>query len=414
MKGEPFTICVNSIFIMISNKRQDIIRCNSASDTISTSIRRFLGSRRSVSDVSLVSMCEIDVFFEKLNDSDDKEGNIRNIIDISTNQNFVVSSFKFDLLFSIVNDQDLNGSDIWELAFAVIDRIASFGLFFIENGLKERHILSLINHFPFPYAVKTLGKLISMSDNYKEIAFNQGILRIVENNMQSKYTSLMIWFLSCFVSNKYNQYIINLYIQYIFPFSTHYDSQIRKHSIDAIHVLFMQSEEIKLLIIEHQFLNDLISNIEEDETVLCVLIRFFCSVLDFVQINGLSKFVLLSLGFQDETTKAEGLKLLLKILQFEDIDFSIPSALMDIHRSDCSYKIKKIATDILIQHFLLTTNDERQNLLKSYFIRILFDYVRTSSENSFDVLKEALTVSMLINDLDLSNSLSDLASEIDV
>ena len=77
-----------------------------------------------MSDVSLVSMCEIDVFFEKLNDSDDKEGNIRNIIDISTNQNFVVSSFKFDLLFSIVNDQDLNGSDIWELAFAVIDRIA--------------------------------------------------------------------------------------------------------------------------------------------------------------------------------------------------------------------------------------------------------------------------------------------------
>ena len=368
---------------------------------------------RSASQFTLSNGCDIENKFFKLKNGVNIMKNLGDLIEISRAQQYSVDSQKINTLFGLINSQ---GNDIASAAMSLIDRIASFSSYFISSAFQYEHVQNLFNLLPSELATKALGKLVSSFKHFAIFIVNHSTFsNLINSYLKVNRIPLFSWFISCFINHEeVYQSILPIYEEYIFNFALSDDPAVKKHSIDAMRVLAMQSDEMLQFVAEHANIEGIIENWPQEYSSLKVYFRFLNLLAEHTEINGIEEPIEYALESDIKDVIIAALDLLqnsihdsLRLDTFIDILFEIyeNNPIMLIHERVCT---------TLCQIFPYMTSDKKKIFIEKGFLDVLEQHIECVGEDGIPALSSAYDYASTQSLGDIIETIELIANEYDI
>lgn len=383
--------------------------------------------RRSSSDIVLTSGCEIVAHFDRLEDPKQVYDALCKLTVIANRQSFMLSSKRFDQIFKIVENYRQTGDELWRIdnsqeqgnflkflsqdsfdrdfdleeeilktpdsfhvwnqALSLLDKIASFSLLNIKDGLMTKHINILLSCFPYHYAVKVLGKLVAKDDDYCSIALKQGpeyILKFYNMAPNEVFSSLFVWYLGCFgYYESLFQNLLPLYDSMLIGNFINKNDKLVRNCINTLTILAENSEEARKWIIEHDQLSQIFS-IEPNEKrmfmemlgLLNSLVKNCLAIVPFITSQKMIDFYQRSFLTEDLDIILGTITALIPITQITGFGFlhnnGFDMKIMAIYE-ESPYEVKKAAALALCYGFMTSNTEFYPLLIDNGIIKIITD-----------------------------------------
>ena len=259
-------------------------------------------------NVFLSSTSEISFYFSQLKNMQQPNvciGAISKLSSIISRNRFSVIDFYFDNLFFVIknateiaeNMQNVSphfliAEQIVDVCLNLLNQIASFPRFFINEQVKLRHITELYNLLPHENAYKALGKLLVINQEFAFHVIQLGIDKIFKVTTEDKYP-LFIWFLGSFAMfPELNQLMAQFYEKYILMNCTSPSEKIRKYCYNAINLMISESADVCKWISNYPTFNSMFQIVPTSQD--CA--KNFLDMIQTFLKNGVSSFLINNSG----------------------------------------------------------------------------------------------------------------------
>ena len=340
---------------------------------------------RSSSQTFLINGCEIDQMFSKLKDGINVSENLAAITNLSKKQQFFIDSTKFNTILKYANSKN---QEISELAQSLFNAIASFSTCFFVSVMTETNVQKLYQLLPNASITKALGKLASSLPSVaKTIVQQPNFDALFEEFSKTERLPLFVWFISCFAGyQELNEVIIPIYEGYIFQFSISEDATLCKHSIDALRVLALQSDECHEFVSNNPILPAIIERTPDNESFLSVYLDFLKVIAEKVNIAGYEEAIEIALNSNDNALITTALGLLdLSIHDGIDLE-RFTEHLFSIYKSNMNMNIIEMACSTLCNIFSYMTPQVKSKLIEEGFLDVLKQHIDCVGEDGAQAL----------------------------